>query len=430
MSKESTSKTEEQLQVGGVNALKLAANYGTPLIAYDVGAIKQQIQSFREAFIRAGIKYRIVYASKAFSSLAMYRLLANEGVGCDVVSGGELYAALRGGISPTMIEFHGNNKTPAELAEAISQGIGCIVVDNFYEIELLEKICEAQQRTVKVSLRVAPGIEAETHQYIATGQSNSKFGFDLDSGQADQALKQLLHSKYLQVIGVHCHIGSQIFAIAGFQMAAAKMIDVLQRWQEKYAFEAQILNLGGGFGIKYTTADQPLKPAEFVSAIITTVQQEAQKKHLQLPEIWIEPGRSLVGEAGTTLYTVGSTKTVPGICNFVAVDGGMGDNIRPALYGAQYSAYLAKNLQEKATQVATIVGKYCESGDVLVKQQKLPAVQAGDVLAITSTGAYGYSMASNYNRNGRPPVVFCESGHDKLVLKRETYADMLSLEVD
>lgn len=430
MSKESTNKTEEQLQVGGVNALKLAANYGTPLIAYDVGAIKQQIQSFREAFIRAGIKYRIVYASKAFSSLAMYRLLANEGVGCDVVSGGELYAALRGGISPAMIEFHGNNKTPAELAEAISQGIGCIVVDNFYEIELLEKICEAQQRTVKVSLRVAPGIEAETHQYIATGQSNSKFGFDLDSGQAEQALKQLLHSKYLQVIGVHCHIGSQIFAIAGFQMAAAKMIDVLQRWQEKYAFEAQILNLGGGFGIKYITADQPLKPAEFVSAIITTVQQEAQKKHLQLPEIWIEPGRSLVGEAGTTLYTVGSTKTVPGICNFVAVDGGMGDNIRPALYGAQYSAYLAKNLQEKATQVATIVGKYCESGDVLVKQQKLPAVQAGDVLAITSTGAYGYSMASNYNRNGRPPVVFCESGHDKLVLKRETYADMLSLEVD
>lgn len=430
LSGKSTKKAVQQLQVGGVDTLKLAAHYGTPLIAYDVGMIKQQIQSFKEAFIRAGIKYRIIYASKAFSSLAMYRLLANEGLGCDVVSGGELYAALKGGLDPRMIEFHGNNKTPTELVEAISHGIGCIVVDNFYEIELLENICQAQQQTVKVSLRVAPGIEAETHQYISTGQSNSKFGFDLDSGQAEQALKQLLHSKYLQVIGVHCHIGSQIFALAGFQMAATKMISILHDWQQKYDFEAQILNLGGGFGIKYTEQDQPLEPAEFVSAIIATVQRESQEKKVALPEIWIEPGRSLVGEAGTTLYTVGSTKTVPGVCNFVAVDGGMGDNIRPALYGAKYRAYLAKNPLAEQTQVATIVGKYCESGDVLVKQQQLPAVQAGDILAVTATGAYGYSMASNYNRNGRPPVVFCETGHDKLVLKRETYAEMLSLEVE
>lgn len=417
------------LQIGGVDALELALKYGTPVIAYDTGYIKKEIASFKEAFIKAGLKYRVVYASKAFSSLAMYRLIAQAGVGCDVVSGGELYAALKGGMAPEMIEFHGNNKTLAELEFAVEQNIGCIVVDNFHEIELLQAICLKLNKTVRVCLRVAPGIEAETHKYIATGQSNSKFGFDLDSGQAQKALLQLLKTACFEVIGVHCHIGSQIFAVAGFQMAAAKMITVLKEWQDKYSFKARVLNLGGGFGIKYNDQDHPLNPAEFVTAIIETVQLEARKNGLDLPEIWVEPGRSLVGEAGTTLYQVGSTKTVPGVCNFIAVDGGMGDNIRPALYGAKYAAFLAKNPTAPAIQTATIVGKYCESGDVVVEQQRLPKVQAGDVLAVTATGAYGYSMASNYNRNGRPPVVFCEEGHTKLVLRRESYADMLSLEV-
>lgn len=418
------------LQIGGVDSIELAQKYGTPVIAYDTSVIKQEIAAFKKTFLNAGIKHRIVYASKAFSSLTMYRLLSEYDVGCDVVSGGELYAALKGGMDPEMIEFHGNNKTPAELEYAVQENIGCIVVDNFYEIELLDEICSAQNKKVSVVLRVAPGIEAETHKYISTGQSNSKFGFDLDSGQAKKALTMLLDADNLEVLGVHCHIGSQIFAVAGFEMAAVKMVQLLKQWKDEFNFDAQVLNLGGGFGIKYNEDDHPLGPAQFVKTIVQTVQAEAQKNDLMLPEIWIEPGRSLVGEAATTLYTTGSTKKVPGICNFIAVDGGMGDNIRPALYGAKYTAFLAAAPNARTTQKATIVGKYCESGDVLVADQDLPEVHPEDILAIPSTGAYGYSMASNYNRNGRPAVVFCENGHSQLVLKRETYADMLHLEVE
>ena len=418
------------LQIGGVDSLQLAHEYQTPLIAYDVSYIKKEIASFKDAFVKAGVKHRIVYASKAFSAKAIYRLLQQEGVGCDVVSGGELYAAIKSGMDPEMIEFHGNNKTPAELEYAIKENIGCIVVDNFYEIELIEKICASKNKVAHVVLRVAPGIEAETHKYISTGQSNSKFGFDLDSGQAQEALVQMIRSPWVEIRGVHCHIGSQIFSVDGFKMAAVKMVHLLRDWKEKYDFEARILNLGGGFGIKYSENDHPIGPVEFVRAIIQTVQAEIKKSELTLPEIWVEPGRSLIGEAATTLYTTGSMKKVPNLCNFIAVDGGMGDNIRPALYGAKYTAFLASDPYAPTTQVATVVGKYCESGDVLVSDQELPEVKPGDILAMPATGAYGYSMASNYNRNGRPAVVFCEDGHAKLVLKRETYADMMNLEVD
>ncbi|GBG95087.1 diaminopimelate decarboxylase [Ligilactobacillus salitolerans] len=418
-----------QLKIGGVPALNLAEKYGTPLIAYDVSAIKQQIASFKKGLANYPAGGRIIYASKAFSALAMYRLAAKEDIGCDVVSGGELYAALAGGMDPEMIEFHGNNKLPEELEYAVKQKIGCIVVDNFHEIELLDKILAAHHTTAKVALRVAPGIEAETHKYIATGQSNSKFGFDLDSGQAQQALKALLDSPHFDVIGLHCHIGSQIFNAEGFEMAAVKMVKLMKRWSEEFGFSARILNLGGGFGIHYTESDQPLKPEIIVASLSQTVQTEIQKAGLELPELWVEPGRSLVGEAGTTLYTVGSTKKVPGLCNFVAVDGGMGDNIRPALYGAAYTALLAKDTNAPRNELATIVGKYCESGDVLVQAQMLPKFHADDILALLSTGAYGYSMASNYNRNGRPAVVFCEKAKDQLVIKRESYADMLRNEL-
>ncbi|MGN9066968.1 diaminopimelate decarboxylase [Lactobacillus agilis] len=417
------------LTIGGVDALKLAEEYGTPVIAYDVSKIKQQIADFKKAFIEAGVDYKISYASKAFSALAMYRLVADAGLGCDVVSGGELYAALKGGMSPADIEFHGNNKLPAELEMAVDSQIGCIVIDNFQEIKFLDKLLRRKHTTANVVLRVTPGIEAETHKYISTGQSNSKFGFDVQSGQAKEALASLIKNPRMNVEGIHCHIGSQIFQARGFVMAAQKMVDLLKEWRDELGFEAQVLNLGGGFGIRYTKDDQMIATEDFAKDIIAAVKERVAAHGLKLPAIWIEPGRALAGEAATTLYTVGSRKDVDGVCHFLAVDGGMGDNIRPALYQAKYEAFLAEKPHAINEQIVTVVGKYCESGDVLVRDCPLPNTKPGDILAMPATGAYGYTMASNYNRNPRPAVVFCEDGHSKLVVRRETFEDMLACEV-
>lgn len=303
------------------------------------------------------------------------------------------------------------------------------MVDNFQEIEFLDNILRAKKSSIAVVLRVAPGIEAETHKYISTGQENSKFGFDVHSGQAEKALKQLIENPRMNVKGVHCHIGSQIFSAKGFVMAVEKMVSLLHEWYEKYSFEAEVLNLGGGFGTRYTEQDQPLPPEVFAAKIITAVKEKINAYGLKLPAIWIEPGRSLAGEAAATLYTVGSRKDVEGVCHFVAVDGGMGDNIRPALYQAKYEAMLANKPKALQEQIVTIVGKYCESGDILVQDASLPITHPGDILAIPSTGAYGYTMASNYNRNPRPAVVFCENGTDQLIIRRETYDDMLNCDL-
>ncbi|MDY4003542.1 MAG: diaminopimelate decarboxylase [Ligilactobacillus saerimneri] len=417
------------IAIGGVDALKLTQQYGTPLIAYDTGAIRRQIRSFQRVFEDLNIAHRVVYASKAFSSLAMYQLAAESNIGCDVVSGGELYAALKGRMRPEMIEFHGNNKLPHELEYAVDAQIGCIVVDNFQELHTLQAILADRQQTMRVMLRVAPGILAETHEYISTGQEKSKFGFDIRSGQAARALQEMLADDHLDVIGVHCHIGSQIFDVQGFIGAAKKMALLLRDWNQEFGFDAQVLNLGGGFGIKYTGEDDPLPAEEFVKTIIEVVEYKVNKYHLQMPAIWVEPGRALVGDAATTLYTIGSSKHVAGVCDYISVDGGMGDNIRPALYHAKYEALLADRPHAENTQVATVVGKYCESGDILVEDCPLPPTHPGDVLAVPATGAYGYTMASNYNRNPRPAVVFCENGKSRLVIRRETYADMLRCEV-
>lgn len=417
------------LAIGGVDTLKLAQKYGTPLIAYDVSKIKSKIKHFKQAFIDAEVPYRVVYASKAFSAMAMYQLVAQEGLGCDVVSGGELYTALKGGMPAERIEFHGNNKLPSELEMAVDAKIGCIVVDNFQEIEFLDDILQKKETSISVILRVAPGIEAETHKYISTGQENSKFGFDVHSGQSEKALKQLIENPRMNVKGIHCHIGSQIFSAKGFVMAVEKMVSLLNEWHEKYAFEAEVLNLGGGFGTRYTEQDKPLPPEAFAEKIIAAVKRKVADLGLKMPEIWIEPGRSLAGEAAATLYTVGSRKDVEGVCHFVSVDGGMGDNIRPALYQAKYEAWLANKPRALQEQIVTVVGKYCESGDILVRDAPLPITHPGDILAIPSTGAYGYTMASNYNRNPRPAVVFCENGVDKLIIRRETYEDMLGCDL-
>lgn len=417
------------LTIGGVDALQLAQEYQTPVIAYDVTAIKQQLRDFKKAFVKAGVPFHVSYASKAFSALAMYRLVANEGVGCDVVSGGELYAALKGGMPAEMIEFHGNNKTPEELEMAVEEKIGRIVIDNFQEIKFLDKILRKHHTTMKVQLRITPGVEAETHSYISTGQANSKFGFDIISGQARKALEMLIANPRVEVEGLHCHIGSQIFGTAGFVMAVKKMVQMMKQWKDELGFVTKELNIGGGFGIRYTDQDQVIDTEQFSHDILGAVKDETQRQGLDMPEIWIEPGRAVAGEAATTLYTVGSRKDVDGVCHFLAVDGGMGDNIRPALYQAKYEAFLAKAPQALNEQIVTVVGKYCESGDILVKDCPLPNTQPGDILAIPSTGAYGYTMASNYNRNGRPAVVFCENGKSQLVVRRETFADMLAYEI-
>ncbi|MDV7757936.1 diaminopimelate decarboxylase [Liquorilactobacillus mali] len=417
------------LTIGGVDTLELVSKYGSPLIAYDVSKIKSQINHFKQAFIDADVPYRVTYASKAFSAVAMYQLVAGEGLGCDVVSGGELVAALNGGMPAKRIEFHGNNKLPVELEMAVDAQIGCIVVDNFQEIAFLNKILKEKDTTISVVVRVAPGIEAETHKYISTGQENSKFGFDVHSGQAKKALKELIDNPRMNVLGVHCHIGSQIFAARGFVMAVDKMVSLLKQWNEEFGFSAKLLNLGGGFGARYVDSDQPSPAEDFVEQIIAEVKKKISEANLEFPEIWIEPGRSLAAEAGTTLYTVGSRKDVEGVCHFVSVDGGMGDNIRPALYQAKYAAILANKPHALKEQIVTVVGKYCESGDILVKDALLPITHPGDTLAVPSTGAYGYTMASNYNRNPRPAVVFCENGESKLIIRRETYEDLLNYDL-
>ena len=416
------------LTVGGVDTLTLAAQYQTPLYVYDTGAIRSEIDAFKQVFETNHVDYQISYASKAFATVAMYQLIAQAHIHCDVVSGGELYTAQQADFPMAAVSFHGNNKSIAELTMALDSGVGTIVVDNFDELRQLRQLTEQRQQTVTIMLRLAPGISAHTHEYISTGQEDSKFGFDLNSGQADEAVKQAQAAPYLNLVGIHCHIGSQIFELDGFKMIVDKLIAVFARWQQELGFYPQIMNVGGGFGVKYTAADHPLKPTDFVDAIVKETIAQTQARQVPMLEIWIEPGRSLVAAAGLTLYTLGDTKDIPGIRKYLAVDGGMGDNIRPALYEAKYEAVLAKDPTLPAEQVASIAGKYCESGDMLIWNQQLPATQSGDILAVLDTGAYGYSMASNYNRNPRPAVVFCENGRSQLVVQRESYADLTRLD--
>lgn len=417
--------TAGHLTIGGCDSLSLAAKYGTPLIVYDVGQIRSQMRRFKQVFDTAKVKSAVCYASKAFAAVAMYDVAKAEHVHIDVVSAGEIYTAMSAGFPMKNASFHGNNKSFAELEMAIDYGVGTIMVDNFHELDLLSSVLKKKGAKVNVMLRITPGISAHTHEYDQTGQVDSKFGFDLQSGQADRALQIALKDPRMKVLGLHAHIGSQIFELNGFQMAAKKLVDVAAHWREKFSFTSSVINVGGGFGIRYVSEDHPLAPEKFVAAIIDSVKAEAREKDFPLPAIWIEPGRSIVGPAGYNLYTIGSRKDVPGMKPYVTVDGGMGDNIRPALYQAQYESVLAKDLFAKPVENVRIAGKYCESGDILEQSQDLAATKPGDLLVMLDTGAYGYSMASNYNRNPRPAVVFAENGHSQLVIQRETLADLV-----
>ena len=417
------------LEIGGVDAVELAEQFGTPLYVYDVSLMRERARGFKKTFEEQNVKAQVAYASKAFSTIAMLQLAEEEGLSLDVVSGGELYTAIAAGFPSQRIHFHGNNKSREELEMALEHKIGCIVVDNFYELELLKAICLEKNETISILLRVTPGIEAHTHDYILTGQEDSKFGFDLQNGQAEEALMTALRFKQFDVLGLHCHIGSQIFETTGFLLAAEKIVGKMNQWKNNLNFEAKVLNLGGGFGIRYTSEDEPLLPSQYVSEIIKEVKSLIQKYSMEMPEIWIEPGRSLVGDAGTTLYHIGSSKEVPGVRKYLAVDGGMSDNIRPALYQAKYEAVLANKPLAEPTEKVSIAGKCCESGDMLIWDLPLPETEDDDLLAVFCTGAYGYSMANNYNRIPRPAVVFVENGKAALVVKRETYEDLLRLDL-
>lgn len=429
MQAEYTVNPAGHLTIGGCDALDLAQEFQTPLVVYDVSKIRQTFQELHATFEAANVDYVISYASKAFATIAMYQVVKQEHAHIDVVSGGELFTAMQANFPMANISFHGNNKSYEELTMAVDQEVGMIVVDNFTEINMLQEILRTHATTANILLRITPGISAHTHEYIQTGQADSKFGFDLASGQADQALQEVLADEHFNVCGIHAHIGSQIFESTGFVEEAKILVKTLAEWQTKYQFTAQVLNLGGGFGIRYTQADEPQAPHAMLTTVINAVKAAVNEANLTMPAIWIEPGRAIVGPAGYSLYQVGTRKDVPGIEPYITVDGGMGDNIRPALYQAEYEAVLAKSPQAPTTQTARLAGKYCESGDILIEHQALPDVSQGDIIAMLATGAYGYSMASNYNRNGRPAVVFAENGVAKVVVRRESYQDLVALDV-
>jgi len=422
-----TSRVNERgiLEIGGCETTELAATYGTPLYVYDEALIRSKCRQFIDAFSQTGFSFQVAYASKAFCTMAMCKLVEEEGLSLDVVSGGELYTALQAGFPVDRIHFHGNNKSLDEIVMALDANIGCFVVDNFYELHLLDQLAQERGEKISVLLRVTPGVEAHTHEYISTGQIDSKFGFDVQNGQALEAIKFSHESNHLHLLGVHSHIGSQIFETEGFLVAVKRLTELLGEAKDQHGFLPEVLNVGGGFGIRYVEGDTPQPAHTYIKAITDLVRGELEARQIPLPELWIEPGRSIVGDSGTTLYRIGSQKEIPNVRKYVAVDGGMTDNLRPALYQADYEAAVANKMNQPATEVVSIAGKCCESGDMLIWDVKLPVAEAGDILAVPSTGAYGYSMSNNYNRIARPAVVFVKDGEADLIVKRETYADVV-----
>ncbi len=417
---------QNHLTIGGVDTIALAEKYGTPLYVMDEDMIRQNCRIYKDAIDRDyngnGL---ILYASKAFSCLHMYRIVREEGLGVDVVSGGELYTALKAGMDPEKIYFHGNNKTDDEIELAVSNNVGRLVVDNFLELEHINRIAKEKNKTVSILFRIKPGIDAHTHAFIRTGQIDSKFGFALETGEAFEAVKSASEYKNLKIAGIHCHIGSQIFELEPFQEAAKVMCGFIAEVKDKLDIVMDELNLGGGFGIKYTEKDDPVAYDQYIDAVASVIKTCCREAGIKLPKILMEPGRSIVASAGITLYTIGNVKNIPGIRKYVSVDGGMTDNPRYILYQSEYEAAIANKASDPRDDIVTIAGKCCESGDLIQENTKLQQAEAGDVLAVFATGAYNYSMASNYNRIPRPPVVMVSGGKDKLILKRESYEDLI-----
>ncbi|GAB1694141.1 diaminopimelate decarboxylase [Krasilnikovia sp. M28-CT-15] len=414
------------LTVGGRSVRDLAAEYGTPAYVLDEADLRARCRDFAAAFAGADV----YYAGKSFLCKAVVRIVAQEGLFLDVCTGGELAVALAAGFPPERLGLHGNNKSVAELTRALDAGVGRIVLDSFHEIDRLTALARERGVRPAVLIRVTVGVEAHTHEFIATAHEDQKFGFSLAGGAAFEAAVRVLDEGVLDLRGLHSHIGSQIFDTSGFEVAARRVLELQAQIRDARGVELEELDLGGGFGIAYTTQDDPSPASDLAKRINKIVESECELAGLRVPKLSVEPGRAIVGPAVFTLYEVGTVKDVDGIRTYVSVDGGMSDNIRTALYDASYSATVAGRVSAAEPLLARVVGKHCESGDILVKDEFLPAdVQPGDLLAVPGTGAYCRSMASNYNHVPRPPVIAVRDGESRVIVRRETEADLLSLDV-
>lgn len=415
-----------ELILGGVGVKTLAAQYGTPLYVMDENVIRSNMRAFKSSMDQYyGGKGLVCYASKAFSCKEIYRIAKEEGIGADVVSIGEMYTAKSVGFPMDQVCFHGNNKTRRELEAALDWGVTRIVVDNLTELHTLSALAKEKGIIAEILLRIKPGIDAHTHNFIRTGQIDSKFGLALETGEAMEGVKEALAAESVTLRGLHCHIGSQIFSVDPFVHAAEVMMGFLGQIKAETGVELPELNLGGGFGILYTDEDEPVPFGDYMEPVSRAVKASAEKLGLSQPFVLIEPGRSIVGEAGTTLYTVGSVKEIPDIRTYVSVDGGMGDNPRYILYQAKYDMILANRVNEPATETVTVAGRCCESGDLLGENVPLAPAKPGDLLAVFATGAYNYSMASRYNRVGIPPVVMVKDGASRVIVRGESLEDLV-----
>jgi diaminopimelate decarboxylase len=403
------------LEIAGCDVVELAEEFGTPAYLYAENDMRARARAYRGAFERRDADFEVLFASKSLPCTAAYRLFAEEGLSVDVASGGELHMALRAGFDPARIHMHGNNKSDEEILLAARAGVGHLILDSFDEIERCERLLEGAQ---KVLIRVTPGIKPSTHDYIQTGQLDSKFGFGIEDGLAARAIERVLASDVLDLVGLHAHIGSQIFELEPYTLAIRAIGELAGEW-------CRIVNVGGGLGIAYTAEDEPPSIDAYVEVKVRAVAEVFGEGVRML----VEPGRSLVGNAGVTAYRIGTVKEIPGVRTYVAVDGGMSDNMRPMLYGSRYEALIADRAAAAADSPATIAGMHCESGDILVRDAMLASPAVGDVLVTPATGAYGHAMASNYNGVPRPPVVFCRDGEARVVVRRETYEDLTARDV-
>jgi len=418
------------LHLDGVDLVQTAKEFGTPAYVMSDACLRENCRSFTSAMRRNfGERFKVAYASKALSAGFIYKILAEEGVHADVVSGGEMYTALKAGFNPKNLHFHGNNKVDSELEMAVSCGIGSIIIDNFEEITRLERISATHNVKQRVLLRVKPGIEAHTHEFIQTGQNDSKFGYGIADGEAMRLIRHILEQPHLDFKGIHCHIGSQIFDTEPFAHTAHVMFSFFCKIEHDLGITMDELIIGGGFGIKYMPSDHPGAVAAKIDEIGTALKQVAHENGRELPEIVIEPGRSMVGAAGCTLYTVGGVRDIVGARSYVSIDGGMPDNPRFALYQAEYDAAVANRANAPRDKVQTIAGRCCESGDLIARDLNFQTAQAGDTLCVFATGAYNYSMASNYNRLPRPPILLVKDGKVQTVVRRESYDDLIRNDV-
>ena len=416
------------LSIGGLDTVDLAAELGTPLYIYDEATLRGMCREFVGEFTSRYQKTTVAYASKAFINPALAMLAEEEGLGLDVVSGGELAVAMAVDFPMERVYFHGNNKTPDELRMALDAGIGRIVVDGLYELELLDELAAGAGRKQEIMLRLSPGVDPHTHAKTTTGILDSKFGISIDTGDAERAVRQALASKNLDLVGLHCHLGSPIFELEPYSIAIDAMLTFAAGFKSE-GLELREFSPGGGFAIGYVTSQLPPPIADYAEVITRTLKARSRDLGLGEPRLVIEPGRAIVGRAGVALYTVGAVKDIPTVRKYVSLDGGMGDNIRPAMYDAVYEAVVANRMTEQSDENVTLVGKFCESGDYLIRDIALPVMEQGDVVAIPSSGAYAPSMASNYNLNARPPIVLVNDGAFRMIRRRETYEDMMRADV-